>query len=214
MVGSLSVSVGVVADIDLRAETRFRALGKALATPAAAVYTIARNAYHRRLRVSYAPVRLEGGRVVSAGARVVVEDRFAHVLAANVPFLAADFYVDPAAQLGDGILHLQFIRSRAVSVWGMLGMFLQVESGNYLRKPFVERALVSDLVIESVDRAATASHNDHQAAAQAGQDHDSDASVMAAAAAAAPVVMDGELVAPIARPPVHVSLRPGFVYIV
>ena len=141
MYAAISVSWGLIADIDKLSETSWRWIGSARTT-LAAVYTMLFNrTYHGKIEFMIAPN--EKTPKVSNDTRIqtksdgwsVVEGEFSLVTISNLPWLASDILLAPQCELSDGTMTLIFINK--ASRYSLLKMFIQAETGQHVSNPVV-----------------------------------------------------------------------------
>ena len=162
--GVLSISWGLVADIDAQSESSGRWMGNAR-TLLLPIYHMLRNAHYEgalefrlapngpepKLPSSFTRTWKKAGYGTASYSRrtaeeeewIVVQGSFAMVTIMNLPWLANDIQLAPETPLAEGVLTLLFM-TKATRM-SLLGMFMAAESGQHMNHPDLNVVQVTDV---------------------------------------------------------------------
>jgi sphingosine kinase len=149
----LSYAYGFVADCDLESEI-LHFLGP-IRTDIWAVWRIL-NLRHYRVRLSYLPPQLFSGDDSSDSGTTTgsmpplddalpenqgwrtMEDEIITMWACQTSHASFNLHSSPDSMLDDGLLHILLVRAGSCSRWGLVQMFLKIETGEHIHLDQVE----------------------------------------------------------------------------
>jgi len=152
----LSVSIGLVADLDRMAEENFRFLPPSIRVFLGQAKSFLRRKTYR-CKLTFTPLRFftekNGKRTLMEDEPIEINTSFLSILACNIPWIASDAYMAPKIKIDDGLISLQVIRGRP-GLYSLLKEFLKLETGGHLKSPLIEEYLVHSFQLDPLDSGA------------------------------------------------------------
>jgi len=133
MMSFLSLSTGLVSDIDILSES-MRWMGEMRLYVAAVYYMLRKRLYSGKLY-------LKLSESTSSGWDVVVEGSHIGVWVTQTAYVASTMCVNPAAHLGDGVFTVFVMQP--MSRWRLLQLLLEMDTGGHITHPYVKMYVCS-----------------------------------------------------------------------